>query len=483
MHLIRIVFAFPLFLCIICVIADDAPPLVKNLVSRLNNKRLFSKQVCEVDQDCFRLHYHKHISQIFNMSAVKLFNKDFAKLVRKSYSLVQNASLELKNKCLHLITNHSMIDYFTQLVHINASALLSMPNFNDKAINLNYTNNIILKRKLTESIRKSRSIKQHTQHQQQINYTVEDDTTSPFVSTVTFHAMEDISNETSELAISQPEMIHSWGGLDVSTKECEAIESIRSKIATFVTEIREGGSTSYINVSIPWLTTHGTDVEILRFLRSKGGVIEDAWKAVLKHSQWRVSSEGADTVVQRNTYENNVMTKEVFWLGIDRYNCPTLVIRTQAHDGKHYEEDPKLFVRFIVWMLEQGKTLYGVGQSRQLSVILDRSAVPWLGPKEEKFDMRILNHQLSLFRLLYQTIMDHYPELIIQVKVMPVSWVFRMCFAVTSRLLEAHNRAKFHMVKPDQQAAVMLDLFDASLLPPHFGGTSLEYGSISAYSP
>jgi hypothetical protein len=36
---------------------------------------------------------------------------------------------------------------------------------------------------------------------------------------------------------------------------------------------------------------------------------------------------------------------EAFWLGVSKTGLPTLVIRTQVHDGIYYNEDPKIFTR------------------------------------------------------------------------------------------------------------------------------------------
>ena len=60
------------------------------------------------------------------------------------------------------------------------------------------------------------------------------------------------------------------------------------------------------------------------------------------HDQWRASKYGADTIMRENAFQNSEMNREVFWLGLSKQDCPTLVVRTKAHDGIYYDEDPKV---------------------------------------------------------------------------------------------------------------------------------------------
>ena len=96
----------------------------------------------------------------------------------------------------------------------------------------------------------------------------------------------------------------------------------------------------------PWLHT-ATSTDILRFLRARNGNAEEALKHVIAHAKWRTTQYGADTIIRENAFNGSAMNKEVFWLGISSTDCPTLVVRTQAHDGADYNEDPKIFTRYF----------------------------------------------------------------------------------------------------------------------------------------
>lgn len=137
-----------------------------------------------------------------------------------------------------------------------------------------------------------------------------------------------------------------WNGLAVTEKEKLSLLALHSK---------RTGTPRSIGVS-PWLQT-ASSTELLRFLRNKSGNVDDAWKTIVAHARWRVSKHGADTIVRENAFEHSVLNREVFWLGLSKSDCPTLVIRTKAHDGADYNEDPKVFTRCACTILCLGVLL------------------------------------------------------------------------------------------------------------------------------
>jgi hypothetical protein len=122
-----------------------------------------------------------------------------------------------------------------------------------------------------------------------------------------------------------------WGGTAASNEELAKIRTIRHKI-TLLPESPNMSS---------WVH-HCEDTEVLRFLRKNEGRVEDAVKQLAAHAVWRLSPFGAETVVDSEEYSRSNVHKEIFWLGTTVDGCPALVIRTQAHDGADYQEDPKV---------------------------------------------------------------------------------------------------------------------------------------------
>lgn len=194
-----------------------------------------------------------------------------------------------------------------------------------------------------------------------------------------------------------------------------------------VTNLRLRADREARNVPHAWLSGV-TDVELLRFLRAKHGHESEAWDMLLSHVEWRSSEFGADSAFTRNFFNNSPLHHEVFWMGLNKENCPTLVVRTQIHDGIYYNEDPRVFTRYISYMqlrallvngltlccqyhsflvsvLEEGRRQYGVGIERPMCVLIDRAGTVYRNGKKkiEKFDMAVIPNLLELFRHMYST--------------------------------------------------------------------------------
>ena len=126
----------------------------------------------------------------------------------------------------------------------------------------------------------------------------------------------------------------SWARINATLAEMGGVRKLRS----LVKEARHSRGAS------KWYTTV-TDVELLRFLRARRGNTEDAWKMLTAHVEWRNSKYGADSAFTKTYFIDSPLHHEVFWIGANANGCPTLVVRTQVHEGMYYEEDPSIYER------------------------------------------------------------------------------------------------------------------------------------------
>ena len=83
------------------------------------------------------------------------------------------------------------------------------------------------------------------------------------------------------------------------------------------------------NHSNDWLRT-ASDLDLLKFIRSSRE--SDIMSSLFTHNKWRKSTYGADRIKSHN-YENSILNQEAFWLGESKSGCPTMVVRSQLHDG------------------------------------------------------------------------------------------------------------------------------------------------------
>lgn len=136
---------------------------------------------------------------------------------------------------------------------------------------------------------------------------------------------------------------------------------------------------------------------------------------------------------------------------------------------------------YLVKVLEDGKRRHGVGLHSQVCVLLDRGGTVWKNGyrKVDVLDMNVIPRLVDLFRHLYSTMMDHYPDLLNSAVVAPASWFFSMCYRVTSRVMTAQQRGKFQMINEDEIAEKLHPLLSPALLPEHLGGNSSSYTSIA----
>ena len=275
-----------------------------------------------------------------------------------------------------------------------------------------------------------------------------------------------------------------WDGIAVSEKEKESILYVKAMNDLQFNKKQGNDTVSFKGKLDPALSKSRwleevTDVEILRFLRRDKGDREVCLKSTQSHAKWRQTKYGADNIAREGNrqFGNSPLNREIFWLGLSKDNCAVLVVRTQAHDGRDYNEDSKLFTAFITWILEQGREKYQIGTERQVCIILDRGTFIRGGqPMPYKLDMGVIPRLLELFRTIYATIYSNYPLLLQNAKVVPVSTFFSLCYRVTSKAMDKETRDRFSMVKEKYIVRDLHNQVSPSQLPKHLLGTSHMYG-------
>jgi len=227
---------------------------------------------------------------------------------------------------------------------------------------------------------------------------------------------------------------------------------------------------------LKWLTL-AKDIELLRFLKAKNGNVIEAWKMILAHAKWRVSKNGPDG---NKTNFHPELHKQVFWIGLSKEKKPTLVIKTHYHDGLYYNEDPKVFTAFIVKIIEQGRLLYGIGQTTRARLILDRKSLPVHRTKrndttKKLSDVEILKNLIEVYKSIYSTIMDNYPDVLEIAQIAPASLLFSTFYKIVSHVMDENTRHKFVMISSKDVPKLIVRHYDPKLFPKYFGGTSNDY--------
>ena len=188
-----------------------------------------------------------------------------------------------------------------------------------------------------------------------------------------------------------------------------------------------------------------------------------------EHSLWRMNpaAGGADTIspIDNQNFEYSSLNQEMYWAGLASDGNPVLVFRSAQHQSG---VDAAFFTRFVVWQLEKGRRLYGVGEKRQIYIIIDRSpsktSAPMLGPAA-------MTSTLPLLKTVFKVVQDNYPEVLCKAFVAPVNTITRMLFAAVSSVIDEKIRAKILLIKADDNTW-WHGLFHPTLIPRDLGGWS-----------
>lgn len=315
-----------------------------------------------------------------------------------------------------------------------------------------------------------------------------------FFSKMTFKTTQSGVQKVIESDFIQPLTIGSvitWAGKQGSSSETLKIAQVRKELQESPYQFRSNWANNI------------HDVEILRFLRAKHNLVAPTLKALVAHDAWRISEFGPEgnfstqafpadqmgnlspvdegppvynsTIEPSSAIQISPLRFEGFWLGYDLQGCPTLVLRTQVHDGAYYNDDPSIYTAFLVRLIEEGRNRYGVGIDKQMCVLIDRAGQVFRNskPKKESVDMAVIPNLVELFRHLYSVLSEQYPDLLEKARIAPASWFFSFCYRITSRVMAPHYRHRFQMLQSHDLSTQLHPFIPPPQLPSHLGGTDL----------
>ncbi|CAN0179654.1 unnamed protein product [Ectocarpus sp. 12 AP-2014] len=218
-----------------------------------------------------------------------------------------------------------------------------------------------------------------------------------------------------------------------------------------------------------WLATSGgegraglTDMDLLRFVMFRHGDVDAAWRQLKRAAAWRQERRVEAVLSEDQWSRHKELQAEIFWVGRqgEADGRPTMVLRSIAHNPGAIDSEE--FQRYFLFLLEQGRQLWGLGAVQQLNIIVDR-----VGAGIKNQDPLLLQSMLPVFR-------DAYPDIVFRCYVAPTSWIFRFVWIIAARLVDNRQRKRVLLLSSNWQDRLLED-FDASVLPPHLGGTMVNY--------
>lgn len=268
-------------------------------------------------------------------------------------------------------------------------------------------------------------------------------------------------------SVTRSDLPSSWLGSSITAEELMGVDAITTFLAN------KGTNSSFVMES--------TDIDRLRFLRQQRGNVEKAADSLIEHARWRESEHGSEGIMRshlREQFDVSVLNDEFIWIGTSEDNCPTLVVRSQLHDGADYDEDPRLFVKYLVYMLERGRREWGIGPERGFCMIVDRTDAVRRSTGEvmtDQFDFSVIPNLIELFRVIYSTLNENYPKLLVRAQVVPTSWFYSTCWGFVSKLMDQSISNKFEVIQERDIAERLARQFPKEMLPKRFGGTADDF--------
>jgi len=238
----------------------------------------------------------------------------------------------------------------------------------------------------------------------------------------------------------------SWANKPAKEEEIMGIAAIR----VYIAELSEEDKVTLG----PWIAGIENN-DILRFLRAHPSV-DAAWAAIKRTSKWR-KEEKIDSILEEDlSYVMAEGKEEFFYTGVDKAGRPILVYRAASHvPGKINE---KLYCRYVVQRVEQGRKKYGLGKNVQACVVVDR------------IGSGLKNQDPALLRELLPCFTTHFPGIVGNIYIAPVNNVFFFVWSLLSLLLDEDTKNSVKLLGKEEYNSELLKVMDRGVLPKNLGG-------------
>eukprot|EP00288_Rhodomonas_lens_P012558 CAMPEP_0177708658 /NCGR_PEP_ID=MMETSP0484_2-20121128/10394_1 /TAXON_ID=354590 /ORGANISM="Rhodomonas lens, Strain RHODO" /LENGTH=782 /DNA_ID=CAMNT_0019220237 /DNA_START=11 /DNA_END=2359 /DNA_ORIENTATION=- len=230
-----------------------------------------------------------------------------------------------------------------------------------------------------------------------------------------------------------------------TAQQLEQIAELRARIAA-LTEEESADMSSWID--------NQEDVDLFRYLLGFK-TTDAAWSKLKETARWR-KRENIDTILSEDfsdCFEPG--REEMLYLPLDNNDRPILLYRSALHDPKRL--DPARFARYVTQQTERAIVQYKLGKERECMVLVDR-----IGSGLKNQDPALLNE-------LVPVILNHYPYVVGQVYVAPVSPAFNIIWAILKTFLDAESQQRFVLCKGDY-TATLKEFIPDSVLSDTLGG-------------
>jgi len=240
---------------------------------------------------------------------------------------------------------------------------------------------------------------------------------------------------------------------DLSEGQQNALDELRKRLHSIEDEsLREYG-------------VRTTDDRILlRFLRARNFIVNNAEAMMLETLRWRTSfqDKGVDALSYKDCM-NELSPGKSFFHGVDKEGRPVCIIKSRLHDPSKSERLEA--ERFAVCMIEYGRRLLKL-PVETVTLVFDMS------------NSTMKNIDIANLRFMIKTLQSHYPECLGKILVFNSSWIFWGIWKLVKPMLDPVTAAKLAFVDKNN----IKDFIQPDVCLKEFGGNDCYEYNFTDYS-
>lgn len=204
-----------------------------------------------------------------------------------------------------------------------------------------------------------------------------------------------------------------------------------------------------------WDKTAQCTETLIKFLRARNWKLDASMKMISKRQEWISTFQPHKLDIEKDQIGPLISQGKCFLYGRDKYNRPIVIFK----GGKHFpnKSQNETFFKFLVYIIENGKSLLPPPPYNQVLVLYDR------------LNFGMSNYDLNLFKKC-QVLADYYPECLYKVHICRPNWVLKTVWAVCSAFVDPNVLKKIQLLEKLEDLSIDVEKHQ---LPMSLGGFGL----------
>lgn len=194
------------------------------------------------------------------------------------------------------------------------------------------------------------------------------------------------------------------------------------------------------------LTSHLTDVCILRFLRGCKGKPEKAYTELVRYIGWRIESDADNIDIHIPKFQRRLDDKLIILGNVDKEERPLVFAFSHKFDNRDREiEEMRYFIIYILESLLRGSN----AEHEMFAAVADLS----------RFTMRCIDY--DVIKIGINILQGNYPDTLGKLLILDAPMIFSACWLIIRPWLDPVTANKVQFIRRSQ----LEDFVDSSQIP------------------